>query len=148
MKTILKVMSVFLSGLAIVSIASCGQKVDKKELDKKVQASMESKTKPTFTDAEYEFMADYLYDHYKEISEMDLGSKDQELYMNYGFILLMAQMDGSLPPKAVEKYKKIMEKGGEYLESTEEVSIEPLNESDINWDEANEEVAIEAEYEY
>lgn len=146
MKTIVKLMLVCLTGLAIVSVASCGQKVDKKELDKKIQESMDSDKKTTFTDAEYEFMANYLYDNYDKLYKMDIDDKDENVNITYGFILFDAQLEGKLPPKAVEKYKKIIEKGEKLYNDNEKDLMEASETPEIDWDKAYEELeAIVAE---
>lgn len=129
MKKIAKLIFVCMACIVMLSLNSCGSKVNKEELDKKVQQWSSSDEKPTFTADEYEFMADYLNDHFKEISDMEFDNKEGEIYMGYSFILLGAQMEGNLPPKAVEKWKKIVEK-------TEEANKENIKAFQEAWDEA------------
>lgn len=144
MKRIAKFMGVCLMALAVVSIVSCGSKVNKEELDKKIENSMKSDKEPEFSEAEYEFMADYLYDNFDEIEKMDINDKDAEIIMSYGLILMSAEMEGKLSKKAQETLKKLSEKKQnsnvfQNYKKNEQAIIEALEESDIDWDGALEE---------
>lgn len=135
----------------LFGLTSCGSKVDKAELDKKIMEAENSEKEPEFTDAEYEFMIDYLTDNFDEISKMDFDDKDTEMGIAYSFILLSAQIEGKLNQNLVKKYKKFQEKGKDYLNSTDykenqEAIMKALQEADIDWSEAYEEAeAIAAE---
>lgn len=139
MKKIVRLTGLCLACFILLGVVSCGSKVNKEELDKKIEASLNSDKEPEFTDAEYTFMADYLYDNYDKLEKMDINDKEAEMAMAYGFILFSAQMEGKLNKKALETYKKIMKKQQQdpdvqnYKEN-EKALIEALRNSDIDWD--------------
>lgn len=100
----------------LLGTASCGSKVDKAELDKKI---MESEKEPEFSDAEYEFMVDYLIDNYDKLDKMDVDDKEAEIAVAYSFILFTAQMEGKLNQNVIKKFKKLQEKEEENVNSDE-----------------------------
>lgn len=139
--------------LVLFGVSSCGSKVNKKELDRKIEASITSDKQPEFSEAEYEFMADYLYDNYDEIEKMDINDKDVEIVAAYGFILVGAQMEGKLSKKAQETLKKLNEKNQnsgafQKYKDNEKAIIEALEEAEIDWSEAYEEAEAAANEEY
>lgn len=116
MKRILNISWICMMCFVLLGTASCGSKVDKAELDKKI---MESEKEPEFSDAEYEFMVDYLIDNYDKLDKMDVDDKEAEIAMAYSFILITAQMEGKLNQNVIKKFKKLQEKGEENVNSDE-----------------------------
>lgn len=140
MKKIAKLMIVCMAGFAIFSLVSCGSKVDKAELDKKVMTAMESDTEPDFTDAEYQFMADYLYDNYDEIDKLDINDKESDIAMSYIVLLAAADLDGKLNKETKEKYELLQKKiysSNEYknFKENEKALMDSLQTADIDWEE-------------
>lgn len=144
MKKISKFVFMCLMGIMLVSVVSCN-KVNKDDLDKKIQNAMISDKEPEFTDEEYQFMAEYLYDNCDEIQKMDVTDENFQMTVAYMGILSMADYEGKLSPKAKEAYSKFTEKmtGSEEYKNykqTEAAIIEELQNADIDWDQAFEEV--------
>lgn len=146
MKKIMRMAGVAMVCLLLFGVMSCGSKVNKEDLDKKIEALKDSDQEPEFTDAEYEFMVDYLTDNYEKLANMDIDDKEAQIAMAYSFILLSAQMEGKLNQNIVKKYRKLQEKGEEYLNSEEynETLKKALEESEVDWDQAlyEEETAV------
>lgn len=140
MKKIAKLMIVCMAGFAIFSLVSCGSKVDKAELDKKIMTAMESDTEPDFTDAEYQFMADYLYDNYDEIDKLDIDDKEAGIAMSYVVLLAAADHEGKLNKETKEKYELLQKKiysSNDYksFKENEEALLDSLQTADIDWEE-------------
>lgn len=142
MKKIATFMIVCMAGFAHASLVSCSPKVDKAELDKKVMTAMNSDKEPEFTDAEYQFMADYLYDNYDEIDKLDITDKNAEIAMAYYFfILAAADLEGKLNKETKEKYELFRKKiySSDYYKNykeTETAIMNSLQTSDIDWEDA------------
>ena len=144
MKKIVKFMGVCLMAFAVLTITSCGSKVNKEDLDKKIENSLKSDKTPEFTQAEYQFMADYLLDNFDELNKVDYDSKEGETFVSYMMILSMANFQGLLDKETKKKYDRLNEKvqgTKEFQEykDNEKAIIEALEEADIDWDEAFEE---------
>lgn len=144
MKKIAKVLCACLMGMALVSVVSCGSKVDQKELNKKIEASLQSDEEPEFTDAEYQFMADYLLDNFDKIEKMDYNDKDAEMAASYVVLLGVADFQGKLDKGAKAKYEQLQEKiqgtaGYKTYKENEKVIMDELQNADIDWDQAFEE---------
>lgn len=144
MKKVVKLASLCLVCIALLGMASCGSKVDQKELNKKIENALQSDKEPEFTEAEYQFMADYLNDNYNELSKMDIDSEEAEYVMEYMLILAAGDMQGKLDKDTKKKYDKFMEKVQDSDEfknykANEKAIIETLKNADIDWDQAFEE---------
>lgn len=142
MKKIAKLMIVCMAGFAIFSLVSCGSKVDKAELDKKVQKSMVSDDELEFSDDEYQFMADYLcdsFDNFEKNGE-DINKKDQETNGSYLLILMMADAQGKLNKETKEKLELLQKNiysSNDYksFKENEEALLDSLQTADIDWEE-------------
>lgn len=152
MKKIVKFMGVCLMAFAVVSMVSCGSKVNKDDLDKKIEKAMKSDSEPEFTQAEYQFMADYLLDNFDKLEKVDYDSKEAETAMTYMIILASADYQGLLDKETKKKWNKLNEKVKDTKEykdykDTEKAIMDALEEADMNWEDASEEVEAEDDYE-
>lgn len=145
MKKIAKLMFVCMAAFAMMSLVSCGSKVNKEELDKKILKAMDEEKMQEFTDAEYQFMVDYLMDNYDEINNMDIDlvekDKDAMATISYMFILADANYEGKLSKEAKKKYELLQEKmqsSDEYkaYKENEKAIMNALEEADIDWEQA------------
>lgn len=145
MKKIAKLMFVCMAAFAMMSLVSCDSKVNKKELDKKILKAMDEEKMPEFTDAEYQFMVDYLMDNYDEINkismDVDEEDKDAMVTLSYMFILADADYEGKLSKEAKKKYELLQEKmksSDEYkaYKENEKAIMKALEEADIDWEQA------------
>ena len=144
MKKIVKFATFFMVGMFILGMTSCGSKVNQEELNKKIENSLTSDEMPEFTDAEYEFMANYLYDNFDKLNKLDYEDKDAQMAMNYIGILAGADAEGKLNKAAKSKYDEVMEKAyntDEYksYKENEKAIMDALQNADIDWDKAFEE---------
>ena len=144
MKKIVKFMGVCLMAFAVVSMVSCGSKVNKDELDKKIEKAMKSDKDPELTQDEYQFMTDYLLDNFDELNKVDYDSKEAETAMTYMMILGFADYEGLLDKETKKKWNKLNEKvtNSKDYKDTEKAIMDALEEGDMNWEEAYE--AVEA----
>lgn len=152
MKNLIKILMIGLIGLSCVSFTSCGSKVDKKELDKKIEKAMESSSEDgiELSQEEYNFMVNYLLDNFDEISKMNYDDKEAESVMNYMFILAAADFEGKLKGDTKKKYEEYTEKlkdTPEYQQykQNEETIMEALKSSDIEWNDIEESPTPEAD---
>lgn len=144
MKKIVKFMGVCLMAFAVVSMVSCGSKVNKDELDKKIEKAMKSDKDPELTQDEYQFMTDYLLDNFDELNKVDYDSKEAETVMTYMMILGFADYEGLLDKETKKKWNKLNEKvtNSKDYKDTEKAIMDALEEGDMNWEEVYE--AVEA----
>lgn len=139
MKKIVRLAGMCLACFILLGVVSCGSKVNKEELDKKVEAYFNSDKEQEFTEAEYEFMADYLLDNFDKLQKMDFNDKEVEIATGYSFVLMGAQMQLKLSDKVQKKIKKLYEKGeaagafGNY-EETEKAIMDELQKMDLDWE--------------
>lgn len=143
MKGVFRLTGIFFVCIATLAMTSCGSKVDQETLNKKIEAAQKSDKAPEFTDAEYEFMAEYVYDNRDKLDDENTPEEISINCLTYGFILLGAQMEGKLPPKAVKIYKKISEKSSSNLQQNEEAVRKALEEADIDLESLKEEIVTE-----
>lgn len=153
MKKIARLMGVCLLALVFVSITSCGSKVNKEELDEKIENSFKSDKKPEFTQEEYQFMADYLLDNFDELEKADLNSKEADRAISYMMILAFAEEEGLLDKETKKKTDLLNEKvrgtkDFQEYEANEKALLDALEEGDIDWDEAYESSEAEIAEEY
>ena len=152
MKKISKFMGICFVAFAIVSIVSCGSSINKEELDKKVQKSMVSDDELEFSDAEYQFMADYLcdsFDNFEKNGEEGMKGNAPETNSSYLFILMMADAQGKLSKEAKQKFELLQKKltsTDEYqnAKAAERVVQESLRNADIDWEQVFEAEETEA----
>ena len=106
---------------------------------------MDEEKMPEFTDAEYQFMIDYLLDNYDEINKisMDLTEEDKDAMVTLSYIFIVGEADyeGKLSKEAKKKYELLEEKmksSDEYkaYKENEKAIMNALEEADIDWEQA------------
>ena len=141
---IVRLAGIFFACFFLLGVVSCGSKVNKKELDKKIEKLMESDEMPEFTDAEYQFMVDYLTDNYEEIKKMNLDDPNAEVLTSYMMILADANYEGKLSKETKKKFERLNEKmksSEEYntYKENEKAIMDALENANIDWDQTFEE---------
>lgn len=118
--------------VAFMTLASCGSKVNQKELNEKIENASENEGlgDVTFTDGEYDFMAKYLLDRISEKKEIQPDDPEAEMVGNYMMILAEAQYNNKLKGDAKKDYEEIQKK----IQSMDADSMTP----DYSFDEATE----------
>lgn len=118
--------------VAFMTLASCGSKVNQKELNEKIENASENEGlgDVTFTDGEYDFMAKYILDRISEKKEFQLDDPEDEMMVYYMAILSMAQYINKLKGDVKKDYEEIQKK----IQSMDADSMTP----DYSFDEATE----------
>lgn len=142
MKKITTLLFVCMATIAMLSLASCGSSVNKEELDKKVQKSMVSDDELEFSDAEYQFMIDYISDmtdNLEKNGEAGMNDNDTDTFFSYLGVLWEAEEHGKLSKEAKQKLELLQKKNtstDEYQDAkeVERVIQESLRDADIDWE--------------
>lgn len=127
MKTILKMTLACVLSLSLMTLMSCGSKVNQKELNEKIEKASENEGlgDASFTDAEYDFMAKYLLDRVSKNKEVQPDDPEAETIGNYMMILAMAQSQNKLKGDAKKDFEDIREK----IDSMDGQSASSTNQS-------------------
>ena len=115
MKIKLKMALMCLCAIFVLSLSSCGSKVNQEDLNKKIETAIEKEglANASFTDAEYEFMAQKVLDEINENREPD--AKESEILGEYIMILGVANSQGNLKGNAKKIYDEINNKIGSLM---------------------------------
>lgn len=124
--------------LVTLFFGSCGSKVNKAALDKKIENMDPDNV--SFTNDEYEFMTDYLLKHMDDDSSKteEVTDEDAQQFVYFAF-LSEAEDNGKLQGKTKEKFEKCKKKLNSIVEAAQKEAMKSLDQAVKAADEVNDE---------
>lgn len=114
--------------LASLIFGSCGSKVSKEELDKKIENMDPDKV--TFSDEEYEFMTNYLIKHADDKSDDNEELTEEEAQQFVYFILLNeADEKGKLKGKTKKQFETLAKKVQSSVKEAQEEAMQSVEQA-------------------